>query len=241
MILLDPLARLVIAHRGASGMFPENTLLAFRRALDAGAHALELDVNMSSDDVPLVIHDSTLDRTTSGRGAVRARTSGEVQRLDAGQGEPVPTLADVLESFVDVPLIVELKDPAAAPAVSTMLKRTGAVKRVLVGSFRHAAVTPCRRAGVTTAASRRDTAVFWAMSRTTVRRARRQKYQAFTVPEWWRSLRVVDRRFIDRARNADLPVHVWTVDEPAAATRLWQSGVSGIMTNVPERLLPLLS
>jgi len=140
VILLDPDAQPIIAHRGASGDFPENTILAFERGLALGADALEFDVRLSSDGIPVVIHDPTVDRTTNGKGAVRDLTARELSRLDAGLGEGVPTVADVLEVISDVPLIIEVKEvPAAIPLVG-ILKRHEAFGRVLVGSFEHAAL-----------------------------------------------------------------------------------------------------
>ncbi len=116
MILLDPDARPVIAHRGASGQYPENTLLAFTKALEMGADAIELDVRLTTDGVPIVLHDPTLDRTTDGKGAVAGLTLAEVRRAVAGAGERVPALAEVLECFPVTPLIVEIKEERAAQA-----------------------------------------------------------------------------------------------------------------------------
>ena len=99
-----PLMPAVVAHRGASAAAPENTLAAMRRAAEMGARWAECDVRLSADGVPVVIHDGTLDRTTDGRGALAAHTAAELARLDAGSwrdaafaGEPVPTLAALLE------------------------------------------------------------------------------------------------------------------------------------------------
>lgn len=240
MILLDPLARPVIAHRGASGVCPENTLLAFRRALEDGADALELDVRASRDGVPVVIHDATLERTTDGRGAVADVTAADLAALDAGAGEPVPTFRDVLHAFPDTPLVVEIKTASASAAALRALREAGAVSRVVVGSFDRGALGPFRAAGVATAASRGETARCWVTSR--VRGApRRAAYRAFTIPERWKGLRVVGRPLVSAARRAGRPVHVWTVDRPDDATRLWDLGVSGIITNVPDRILPFRS
>src|SRR5262245_679720 len=109
------MACLVIAHRGASGTCPENTLAAFRRAVEVGADMIELDVQLTRDDAVVVMHDWTLDRTTDGSGAVGERALDELRPLDAGRwfapefaGERVPTLAAVLDA-VPIPINVELK------------------------------------------------------------------------------------------------------------------------------------
>src|SRR5204863_5180098 len=94
---------LVFAHRGGSALAPENTMAAFANGLSLGADGIELDVHLSSDDVVVAIHDATVDRTTSGRGNVAAMTAADLARLD------VPALADVLGTFRDARVIVELK------------------------------------------------------------------------------------------------------------------------------------
>jgi glycerophosphoryl diester phosphodiesterase len=135
VILLDPEAHPVIAHRGASGEYPENTLLAFRRALEQGADGLELDVRVTADGVPVVIHDPTLERTTNRRGQVGQLSLSQVREAAAGEGERVPTLAEVLDAFPATPLIVEIKDRVAARPVLAALRARDAGRRVLVGAF----------------------------------------------------------------------------------------------------------
>ncbi len=234
MILLDPEARPLIAHRGASGQYPENTLLAFARSLELGADAIELDVRVTADGVPVVLHDPTLDRTTDGTGAVAARTWSEVRRAVAGAGERVPTLAEVLERFPTTPLIVEIKEAAAARPALAALRAQHAEGRVLLGAFQRAALRPFVGTEFARSAVRLQVSWFWACSRLGL--ARRTDYQAFSVPERSGRLRVVDTAFLGAARRAGLPVHVWTVDDPAEAARLRALGVCGIITNYPERM-----
>lgn len=235
MILLDPLARPVIAHRGASGAFPENTLLAFSEGLAAGADGLELDVRLSVDRVPVVLHDPTLDRTTDASGPVAARTRDELGRVDAGRGEVVPTLEEVLDAFPGIPIIVEIKAAAASGPVRTLIKRLGAEDRVLIGSFSTRALVPFLRSPIATAASRPETGLVWAASR--IGASGPRIGQAFSVPERSGSLHLVDARFVRAVRRSGRPVHVWTVDAPEDAHRLWTLGVSGIITNWPDRIV----
>ncbi len=98
----------VIAHRGYSGRFPENTMAAFAAAVDAGADMIELDVGLSADGIPMVIHDETLDRTTTGSGPVVAHTAAELQGLG------VPSLEEILQR-INIPINIELKRGAPAP------------------------------------------------------------------------------------------------------------------------------
>lgn len=240
MTLLNPLARPIIGHRGASGRYPENTLLAFRSAIEAGAHALELDVRLSADGVPVVIHDATVDRTTDGRGPVGARSLDQLKQLDAGRGERVPAFHEVLDAFPRVPLLVELKETAVAAPVVEALRARRRLRSVLVGAFSVAPLRTCRSAGVPTAASRIETTLFWGASRLWAR-APGRRYEAFSVPERSSGVRVVDRRFVRAAGAARVPVHVWTVDDRDEAIRLRGLGVAGIITNYPERMLGLPS
>src|SRR5919109_2850030 len=147
---LDPHARPVIAHRGASARAPENSLPAFELALEAGADALELDVHATADDVAVVVHDPTLDRTTSATGAVATLPLERVRAADAGarfspdggrtfpwrgRGLRIPTLDEVLVAFPTTPLVIEIKTPRAQDAVRRTLLERRALDRSVVMSF----------------------------------------------------------------------------------------------------------
>src|SRR5262245_28485383 len=123
--------RLVFAHRGGSGLKPENTLVAFDNGLALGADGIELDVRFSRDGVVVVHHDRTLDRTTTLTGPVFARTASELHAAS------VPTLSEVLARYRDTRIIVELKlnHPDLAAAVVSEIERANAVERVCLGSF----------------------------------------------------------------------------------------------------------
>ncbi|MDH5643984.1 MAG: glycerophosphodiester phosphodiesterase family protein [Gemmatimonadota bacterium] len=238
MILLDPLACPVIAHRGASGTFPENTLLAFTKALEMGVDAVEFDVRLTRDRVAVVIHDDTVDRTTDGSGAVRDMVLDELADLDAGSGERIATLASVLDSIGEIPAIIEAKEVEASQLIVQAVAARGAKDRVLVGSFLDEALTAPRQAGIKTSAGRGETARWWAASRIGWPKWQ-PVYGAFTIPEYSGRLKVVDRRFVKFARQKQLPVHVWTVDNRAKAEHLRSLGVGGIITNFPERMKDL--
>ncbi len=239
-LLTNPRRPIVIGHRGASHSFPENTLLSFQKAIEAGVHALEFDVRSSRDGVPVVIHDPTIDRTTDGSGLVTGFTGRDLQRLDAGRGERIPTLADVLDAFPDVPMLLDVKTSRASKAVIDMLVAHGAKLRVIVGSFEPGALRPFREASVPTTASKRETAVWWAASRIGANPPI-WAFSAFSIPEQSGRIRVADRRFLRRAALRGIPVHVWTVDDVETAIRLWSWGVSGIVTNQPSELVGALA
>src|SRR5690606_23466138 len=152
---------LIIGHRGAAGLAPENTIPAFEAALRHGAHMLELDVWPTGDGAVVVLHDETVDRTTDGAGRVTEMTLAQVQSLDAGyrftadggvtypwrgRGVVIPTLADVLREFPDTPFVIEIKyaDPAFVPTVLDVIDAAGARGRVMIGSFHDAVVQRVR-------------------------------------------------------------------------------------------------
>lgn len=238
MILLDPGARPIIAHRGASGQYPENTLLAFAQALGQGADAIELDVRITADGVPIVLHDATLERTTNVAGAVGRLSLAELAKLDAGRGERVPTLSDVLDRFPETPLLVEIKEPGAAQPALAVLRQHRAQDRVVVGAFERGTLRPFFGTEFARSPVRVEVALFWAGSRLGLY-ARSGSYRVCSVPECSGGLRVVDGPFLAAARRARLPVHVWTVDDPDRAARLRTLGVCGIITNYPERMRAL--
>src|SRR5439155_1600574 len=144
---------LIIAHRGASGTCPENTLVAFARAAALGAHMIELDVQLTRDGAVVVMHDWTLERTTDGSGAVCDRTLAEIRGLDAGawfgsafRGTRVPTLAEVLAA-VGLPVNVELKpvgDDGLEARALAVVESAGAPARVVLSSFDAGAVERLR-------------------------------------------------------------------------------------------------
>src|SRR3712207_4614438 len=127
-----------VGHRGASHRYPENTLAAFRAALEAGAGGLELDVHLTRDGHPVVVHDATVDRTTDGFGAVSGMTLEAVRRLGVGgTGERVPTLREVLDDFPAASVNIDIKDrdrPGAEKVVLGVLREAGVADRVLVAS-----------------------------------------------------------------------------------------------------------
>jgi glycerophosphoryl diester phosphodiesterase len=224
--LLDPSARPVIAHRGASADAPENTLAAFDLALRQGADALELDVRLSRDGVPVVIHDPTVDRTTRLRGPVGAFTAAELR--SAG----VPSLADVLSTFPRVPVLIDLKEAAAQLAVRELLLSHGAVERCVVAGEESAVLRGFRGTAFATGACRADIATLYGRAAMQLP-PRAVSYRLLSVPIRHRGIPVPTRWFVRAAHRLGCPVHVWTVDAPTVARRLWDRGVAGIVTNVP--------
>jgi glycerophosphoryl diester phosphodiesterase len=224
--LLDPSARPVIAHRGASADAAENTMAAFELALRQGADALELDIRLSRDGVPIVLHDPTLDRTTKLRGVAAAYTAAQLRSA------LVPSLADVLAGFPRTPLLLDLKEAAAQLSVRELLLSHGAMDRCVVAGDERAVLSGFRGTAFATGACRLDVASLY--GRAALRLGpRRVGYRLLSVPVRHRGVPVPTRWFVDAARAVGCPVHVWTVDAPALARQLWARGVAGIVTNKP--------
>jgi len=249
--LLDPARRPVIGHRGNSAHAPENTIEAFRQALDLGADALELDVRATADGTVVALHDPTLDRTTNLTGRVDALTLDEVRRADAGarfttdggrhypyraRGIVVPTLDEILARFPTTPLLIEIKAARAAVPTLYTIQRHGAAARCIVASFEEEPMLPFRGGPIAVGATRRDTMRHLAPALLGLP-IRRPRYRALSIPLVYRGWPVPVGRYARSLRGAGVPVHVWTVDEPAVARRLWQAGVCGILTNDPARIL----
>jgi len=126
----------VVGHRGARGHAPENTLRSFATAIEMGCQRVEMDVHLSRDGVPMIIHDGALDRTTNGTGPVAQRTHAELRLLDAGGGERIPTLGEVMDfcrGRVDIQ--IELKDPRCPGTVADQILRDWGLERLVVTSF----------------------------------------------------------------------------------------------------------
>jgi glycerophosphoryl diester phosphodiesterase len=251
---------LAFAHRGGSLLWPENTMVAFRGAVEMGYRYLETDLHATRDGALVLIHDDTLERTTDGSGLVWAHTLAELKRFDAGyhfspdggrtypyrgQGVTVPTLEEVLEAFAEVRLNVEIKQeqPPAVAAVVDFIERRGLQDRLLVASFRDRMVQEFRRRSgghVATAAARGEARLFWLASRLRLERFLRVPYDALQVPARYGSRTVVDRRFLEAAHRRGLQVHVWTVDEPEEMRWLLGLGVDGLMSDRPDLLLEVM-
>ncbi len=223
---------LIIGHRGASHAAPENTLAAFRLALEEGADGIEFDVQPAADGVPVVIHDHTLNRTTNGRGPVDRLPAAELGRLDAGQGEPVPTLEAVFAEFGSRLLYnVEIKDVrwrnhGTERAIAAAIARHDLAGRVAVSSFSPWAMRRARQVmppGVV-------------LGQLRYIGLQKYSYLIFSGQADHPYHPTVDERYMAWARKRGYRVHVWTVDDLAEARRLVDLGVHALITNTPAAL-----
>jgi glycerophosphoryl diester phosphodiesterase len=225
---------LVIAHRGASGERPENTLPAYELAVEQGADMIEVDLHRTRDGAIVVTHDEEL-AGIGGRGEIADATLAEVRALDAGGGERVPTLDEILDRFGPrIPFNLEIKRGTAAEysglegATLEALERRGLLARTLFSSFYDPVL---RRLRELSASARIGLLVSRRFPNGALERARALGAEALH-PE----RELVTPRLVEEAHAAGLAVHVFTVDDPADMSRLLAMGVDGLFTNFPERL-----
>ncbi|MFF0200292.1 glycerophosphodiester phosphodiesterase [Streptomyces sp. NPDC005017] len=193
---------LTIGHRGVMGVEPENTLRSFVAAERGGLDVIELDLHLSKDGALVVMHDEDVDRTTDGTGAVADKTLAELRTLDAGRGERVPVLEEVLDA-VRAPLQAEIKDVAAARALAEVMRERDLADRVEVSSFHDEAVAEIARLvpGARTAlvGSRYSTDIV-------------DRAVAVGAATLCLNIRRITLEVVERAREADLRIVGWVVN-----------------------------
>jgi Glycerophosphoryl diester phosphodiesterase len=220
----------VVAHRGASGYEPENTLRAVRRALEMGVDAVEVDVRLSGDGVPVVIHDESVDRTTNGKGLVKSMSVEELRRLDAGKGERIPLLSEVLEEVKGkCVLFAELKEVGAAAPAFKIVEEMGMLDSVLFISFEQEALAAVKRL-----APRSHVGLIYAKPSDGIVAAKHLGCE-FVLPHY----RLATEKAVAFAHRMGLLVVAWTVDDAETAAELKRRGVDGITSNYPDRILSL--
>ncbi len=248
------------AHRGASGTFPENTLAAFHAAREIGPLGFELDIHATADHEIVVFHDATVDRTTDGHGRVRDHTLAEIRGLDAGfgfspdegrtfpsrgRGVSVPTLREVLETFPETPLIIEIKqvESPLEESLAQLLQETASESRVLVFSLEQAPLDRYRALGRPwpTGFGPADVTEFLRRLNSGSWSGYRPPAAAFAVPVRWRGTQIVSAPFVGAAHDLGCEVFVWTVNEPAEIGALLDLGVDGVISDYPERLMRIVS
>lgn len=220
----------IIAHRGASGEFPENTLLAIEQAIKQAADAVEIDV-FTVDGQLIVIHDHHLERTTNGKGSIYQYSLAQLQQLDAGLGQSIPTLWQVLQLLQPSALWlnIELKGADTVEPLVKILTRAEQelqfdCSRLLISSFNHHLLTelaltrPDLKLAALTASLPKHYAAFASALNTYAVNC---------------DVSFINQAFVDDAKRRNLKVYVYTVDQADDIARMKQYGVDGIFTNYP--------
>ena len=233
---------LVLGHRGACAYAPENTLAAFNLAFEMGADGVELDVTLTKDGVPVVIHDDKVDRTTNGHGRINAMTLAEVKRLDAShkfdkyRGETIPTLEEVLRAVGNRGIVnIEIKSSTLRTdgieaATLTVIRDTATHNNILISSFNPLALLrmhdldPTLPRGLLYAS---DMPIY----------LRRAWLRPIARPSTLHPrFSMITPKFVVWARSKDYKINTWTVDEPTEMKRLIDLGIDAIISNKPDVL-----
>ncbi len=222
-----------VGHRGACGYAPENTLKSMRKALEIGVHGFEFDIQMSADNEPVVMHDDTLDRTTNGKGLVSGYTVEELKRFDAGEGERIPTLRDVID-LVDkrCRLFIELKAEEATYSVADIIENS--VKNLgwnyeqfFVCSFNHLQIAHIRAINPNI----RTCALFVGIPINLAQLA--LDAGAWSINP---SIHHINQSLVDDAHIRGLKVLVWTANNAEEISKARKLGVDGIISNFPDKV-----
>jgi glycerophosphoryl diester phosphodiesterase len=216
---------IIFGHRGAPGYPPrgENTLSSFRKALSCGATGLEFDIRRCADGRMVVIHDDTIDRTTNGRGRVADLSYDDLKKFDAGYGEPIPLLSDVLEEFgTQCILNIELKDAGLGNDLKKMLLEKRLERHVIVSAFdwNELRLFPPEV----------PTALLTSKLENLIVDARNLRATAIHPRK-----DIVTPTLLEAARSAKLRVHVWTINDVAEIAAYRNLGIDGIFTDFPDR------
>ena len=247
-VLDQPGAVLAFAHRGGAyhpdieGL--ENSMVAFRHAVELGYGYLETDVHATADGALYAFHDAALDRVTEHRGAVADLTAAEIGRALIGGREQIPRMEALLEEFPEVRFNIDLKSDAAVAPLAELVRAMRAHDRVCVGSFSRRRIHRFRGlvgGSVATAASPLEAAAVQLLPVTSLlERAVHRSAPVLQLPHRRSGLTVVTPGLVRRAHALGLHVHVWTIDEPDQMHELLDLGVDGLMTDRTDLLRDVL-
>ncbi len=222
----------VTGHRGAAALEPENTLRGIRRAIELGVDQIEIDVHLTRDGRLVVIHDETVDRTTNGSGRVRDLSLEEIRALDAGKGEKIPTLEEVIRLVKGkVILQVELKGRGVEEKTVETVERMGIVDEVVFTSFRHPAIKTAKELNPDIEAG----VLFYCLPIDPCRLALDAGAEAIHP-----NVSFVNEEMVLKAHELGLKVRAWNSDEEQEMKRLIETGIDGLGSNRPDLLMKVV-
>lgn len=217
----------ILGHRGAKGEKPENTILGIRYALELGVKAIEIDVHLSSDDRLMVIHDETVDRTTNSSGKVLQMSSDELRSLDAGLGERIPFLEDVLELYEDFnfTLFIEVKALNCEKKVIDLIAQNDLYSKIIVKSFNHRIVKKVKELD----AKVKTSCLMYGLPINAVNIIENAKADGISI-----SVSTVDQALVELCQHNDYKVTVWNINEKDSLAPFLEMGVDFIGTDYPS-------
>jgi glycerophosphoryl diester phosphodiesterase len=250
---------LVIAHQGGDHLWPGNTLYAFQNAVDLGVDVLEMDLHITSDDVLVLMHDETVDRTTDGSGEIETMTLDELKQLDAGhdwtrddgdtfpfrgQGVTVPTLEEVFAEFPHMRMTIEIKktDASMAKPFCGLIRQYGMEDKVLVASFHDERMQEFRAEcpEAATSSARQETTVFVLLTKGFLGGFYSPQFFSLQVPRESSGITVMTKSFVKAAHARNLAVEPWTINDEETMRLFIEWGVDGIITDRPDLMLEVL-
>ncbi|MEN6292792.1 MAG: glycerophosphodiester phosphodiesterase family protein [Methanobacterium sp.] len=212
----------VIAHRGASFFEPENTLRAVEKAIKMGADFVEVDVRMSKDNRLVIMHDADINRTTDGKGLVKDYTLQELKRLDAGDGETIPTLDEVIACVKDrVGLVIEIKEPETEGKILEKINENK-LENTILTSFYHKSIKNARKMNPSV-----DAGIIFTCQPVDVMQMASNASANIIFP----SYRYMNEDMVKQAKNNGISVYPWTIDDPEIFEKFVEMGADGIVTN----------
>lgn len=222
---------ILTGHRGAAALEPENTRLSIQKAIDLGVDQVEIDVHLTRDQHLVVIHDTTVDRTTDGQGAVADFTLEEVKRLDAGKGERIPTLQEVIDLVRGkIVLQIELKGPDTAEPVVRAVERNSIESAVLLTSFVHERLREARQLNPNLALS----ALWSSPPADACEQAIDMGAEAIHIQH-----QNIDAQLVQKAHAHGLMIRAWNPDTVEEIQRVIDLGVDAVGSNRPDLLIAL--
>ncbi len=253
---------LILGHRGAAGVAPENTLLAFERGLKDGAHIIESDIHVTRDGVPVLIHDPNLDRTTNGSGPVAEHDFAEVQQLDAGcrfprtEGDPqayadqgirIPSVREAFERFPDVLFNFEIKadTQGVIDSVLALIREFDREDRTLLVAGEDPIQARLRdaldRSGLHPALGASLGDIVDIVRGASEGKPHSSDSMAIQVPLHFGENLLVTPELVAHCHAHRVQVHVWTINDPETMSDLLDRGVDGIVTDRPDIMASLLA
>jgi glycerophosphoryl diester phosphodiesterase len=218
---------LKVGHRGARAYEPENTLRSFKKAIELGVDAVELDVRRTKDDELVVIHDAEVSKTTNGKGLVNELTLKEIKQLNTAKGEKIPTLEEAL-NFLNkkVKVIIELKEIGYEDKVLSLIIEKGLEKNVIIVSFHEEALRKVRKIS-----NEIETGLIYVQHKNPIKAALELKAN-YLLPLY----RFVHTANVQKAHENGLKVIVWTINTQEEASEYAKKGVDGIASDKPDIL-----